>query len=148
MDNVSFDAGVLDFGESIGMLLRRMRAAAVSEDLSWSEAAVLKRIAVEGPSSIADLARIQGMKPQSMGTIVSSLEEMGMVERHPHPDDRRSMFISLTEKGAAAHQAIGEAKPTWLAEAIGRLDEPDQATLFASARVLRHMLALSGSTGK
>ena len=129
-----------EFAASVGMLVRRLRAAAATQDLSWSEAAVLKRLANDGPSTTADLARAQGMKPQSMGTIVASLEQMGMVQRRPHPTDGRQVHIALSRTGEAANRTAGEARRTWLADAISRLDRRDQDTLFAAGQILRRMV--------
>lgn len=139
MPDLSFDASVVEFADSVAVLVRRMRAAAAFQDLSWSEAVVLKRLAADGPATTAELARAQGMKPQSMGNIIAALEDMGMVERQPHEFDRRQMTISLTGKGAEVQRSIGEAKRTWLARAIGRLDEAEQATLFEAGRILRRI---------
>ena len=126
------------------MLVRRMRVAGARQEISWSEGAVLKRLSVDGPSTTADLARAQNMRPQSMGTILASLEELGMVERTPHAWDRRQMTISLTQKGMETQRSVGEARRTWLAQAISQLDDEDQATVFEAGRILRQMLEPGG----
>jgi DNA-binding MarR family transcriptional regulator len=120
-------------------LVRRVRAAAASHELSLTESAVMARLANDGPSTTANLARAEGMKPQSMGATVAALEEMGLVERKPHPTDGRQVNIELTDKGAAVRKNAREAKRTWLAQAIARLDEQDRETLFAAARIIRHL---------
>jgi DNA-binding MarR family transcriptional regulator len=61
-------------------LQRRARTASASHELSWTESAVMARLAKDGPATTADLARAEGMKPQSMGTTIAALEGMGMVE--------------------------------------------------------------------
>ena len=132
MPGKTFDARVIELGESIGLLVRRSRALAASEELSWTEASVLKRLGKDGPSTTADLARAQGMRPQSMRTIVTALEEMGMIERAPHSTDGRQVNLTLTAKGAAVEKRVGDRKRNWLAQAISRLSERDQATLFES----------------
>jgi DNA-binding MarR family transcriptional regulator len=119
--------------------VRRARAAAAAQDLSWTETAVLKRLAKSGPASTADLARAESMKPQSMGTIVAALEELGMVERKPHPTDGRQVNIALTAKGAVAWKAAGDAKRTWLVEAIAQLDKHDQEILFAAGEIVKRL---------
>ncbi len=58
----------------------------------------MARLAKDGPATTADLARAESMKPQSMGTTIAALEEMGIVERKPHPTDGRQMNIELTAK--------------------------------------------------
>lgn len=112
-----------------------MRAAAASQELSWTEAAVLKRLEKNGPATTAD-----GMKPQSMGAIVTVLEDLGMVERTPHPTDGRQMHIVLTAKGAAMRKSIGHAKQTWLARAIDQLAENDREKLFEAGRIIRGLV--------
>jgi DNA-binding MarR family transcriptional regulator len=134
------DTTVADFAESIGLLVRRVRAAAASQELSWTEIAVLKRLANMRPTTTADLARAQGMRPQSMRTILVVLEQMGMVERAPHATDGRQVNIALTAKGAAVQKSVGEAKRTWLAQAIAQLDEEEQETLFAAGRIIKRLV--------
>jgi DNA-binding MarR family transcriptional regulator len=136
----TFDTAVTDFGQAIGLLVRRARAAAASDELSWTEIAVLKRIANEGPATTADLARTQGMRPQSMRTIVAALEEMGMVERKPHATDGRQVNLAMTSKGAAVQKSAGDAKRTWLAQTIARLNEQERETLFAAGRIIKRLV--------
>ena len=99
MPRKPIEIAVLDLMQTIGLLVRRVRAAAASQELSLTEYAVMARLAREGPATTADLARGEGMKPQSMGTTIAALEEMGMVERKPHPTDGRQVNIELTAKG-------------------------------------------------
>jgi DNA-binding MarR family transcriptional regulator len=142
MARKTFEIAVIDFSQAIGLLVRRVRAAAASHELSLTEAAVMARLAKEGPATTADLARAESMKPQSMGTTVAALEEMGMVERKPHPTDGRQVNIELTSKGAAIRKSAKDAKRTWLAQAVAQLDKPDQATLFAATEIIKHLVEL------
>ncbi len=134
-----FEAAVTEFGQSIGMLVRRARAAAASHELSWTESAVLKRLAQHGPATTADLARAEGMRPQSMRTIISSLESMRMIARRPHATDGRQVNIELTAKGAAEQKIVGDAKRTWIAQSIAQLSEQEQQTVFEAGRILRRL---------
>ena len=110
MPRKTLETAVTDFAHSIGLLVRRWRAAAASQELSWTQVAVMKRLSREGPATTADLARAEVMKPQSMGTIIAALEEMGMVERKPHPTDGRQVNIELTAKGAAVRKSAERCK--------------------------------------
>jgi DNA-binding MarR family transcriptional regulator len=140
MSRRDFNVAVIDLSQSIGLLVRRARAVAASDELSWSETAVLKRLAKEGPATTADLARAQGMRPQSMRPIVASLEEMGMVERKPHATDGRQVNLELTAKGSAVQKRAGDAKQTWMAHAISQLDSQEQETLFEAGRIIRKLI--------
>ena len=100
----------------------------------------MARLATDGPATTADLARAEGMKPQSMGTTIAALEEMGIVERKPHPTDGRQVNIELTAKGAAVRNSARDAKRTWLAQAIGQLDEEERETLFRAGEIMKRLV--------
>ena len=80
------------------------------------------------------------MKPQSMGTTIAALEEMGIVERQPHPTDGRQVNIELTAKGAAVRKSARDAKQTWLVQAISQLDEQERETLFEAGRIIQRLV--------
>jgi DNA-binding MarR family transcriptional regulator len=138
----SFETAVSDFAHAIGLLVRRVRAAAPSHELSWSESAVMARLAKDGPATTADLARAEAVTPQSMGTMVAALETMGLVERKPHPTDGRQMHIALTATGTAVRKSRQKAKESWLGQAIAQLDKDEQATLFAAAEIVKRLVEL------
>ena len=140
MSRKTLEIAVIDFTQAIGLLVRRVRAAAASHELSLTESSVMARLAKDGPATTAELARAESMKPQSMGATVAALEEMGMVERKPHPTDGRQVNIELTAKGAAVRKSARDAKRTWLAQAIAQLDEQERETLFAAGRIIKRLV--------
>jgi DNA-binding MarR family transcriptional regulator len=133
------DAAVTEFVHAVGLLVRRVRAAAATHELSLTESAVLARLAREGPATTAELARSQSMKPQSMATTVAALEEAGLIARKPHASDGRQMIIALTPKGVATRNSAQQAKHAWLAQAIAQLDEPEQETLLKAGELIRRL---------
>jgi DNA-binding MarR family transcriptional regulator len=139
MPRKTLEAAVTDLTQAIGLLVRRVRAAAASHELSLTEAAVMKRLATDGPATTADLARAESMKPQSMGTTIAALEEMGMVARKPHPTDGRQVNIELTAKGAAVRKSARDAKRTWLTQAVSQLNEHERETLFAAGEIIKRL---------
>jgi DNA-binding MarR family transcriptional regulator len=139
MQQENFDLAITEFAQSIGLLVRRARMASVSDEVSWTETAVLKRLA-KGPATTADLARAQGMRPQSMRTIVASLEKLAMVQRKPHPTDGRQVNLELTAKGAAAQKDLAEAKHNWLARTFAQLDPRERETIFAAGAIIRRVV--------
>ena len=142
MPRKSADAAVIDLSHAFGLLVRRVRAAAAAQELSLTEAAVMSRLAKDGPATTADLARAESMKPQSMGATIAALEDMGMVERKPHPTDGRQVNIELTSKGEAMRKSAKDAKRTWLAQAIAQLDERERETLFAAGEIIKRLVEL------
>ena len=140
MTRKAIEIAVVDFTQSIGLLVRRVRAAAASHELSLTESAVLSRLSKDGPATIAELARAESMKPQSMGTTVAALEERGLIARTPHPTDGRQMNIELTAKGVTVRKSVVDQKRTWLAQAIAQLDEQEQQTLFKAGEIIRRLV--------
>jgi len=140
MPRPTLDSAVTEFTLTIGTLIRRIRAAAASHELSLTESAVLGRLVKNGPATIADLARSESMKPQSMGTTVAALEEMGLVARKPHPTDGRQLNIEITTKGATVRASVRAAKHKWLANAIAQLEPDERETLFEAGEILRRLV--------
>ena len=127
-----------DFAQALGLLVRRIRAAG-NDGLSWTDTAVMRRLDKEGATSTATLAREAGMRPQSMGTVVAALESRGLVERRPHPTDGRQQVIALTARGATVRKSSGDAKRSWLNQAMAQLDKEDQKTLLAASALMRRL---------
>jgi DNA-binding MarR family transcriptional regulator len=135
------DLAATELALALGQLLRRIRAAAPSElhQLSWAQRAVIRRLDAGGPATTADLARAESMKPQSMGTTIAALEAIGLIERKPHPTDGRQVHIQLTARGTAMRKSLLDAKQTWLAQAIGKLDVTEQRSLPAVTALIKHL---------
>lgn len=129
---------------ALRLLVRRIRATVPSEarELSWTQMAVIKRLDTEGPATTAELARSEGVKPQSMGATVVALAARGIVERTPHPSDGRQMNIGLTAKGAAMRKSDKDAKQTWLAQAIAKLDAKEQKNLPIVTELIKRLAEL------
>ncbi len=60
----------------------------------------------DGPVTLGRLADANGVDAPYATLIVDKLEAHGLVERRPHPDDRRRKLVALT---AAGHAAIATA---------------------------------------
>lgn len=131
---------VLDFIRAVGLLVRRVRSETTSQELSWTERSVMTRLEKGGPATSADLARAEGMKPQSMGTIVAELEEMGIVQRKPHPSDGRQLIVELTAQGAALRKSARDAERTWLLNAVVNLNERERKILFAAGEIMKRLV--------
>jgi DNA-binding MarR family transcriptional regulator len=139
MPTSTFEQSVLDLMQAIGLLVRRTRNESYAGELSMTEAVVMSRLANDGPATTAALARAERMKPQSMGTTITSLEGMGIVRRTPHATDGRQMLIELTEKGILLRNKNREAKQMWLSQAIAELDGEERDTLFKAAGIIKRL---------
>jgi len=139
------EVAVEDFAVALGLLVRRIRADVPAElqEFSWTQKAVLRRLEKDGPATAADLARAEGVKPQSMGTALGLLEKMGLVERKAHPTDGRQFNIKLTARGITLRRNTKEATYAWLSRAIAELDRQEQMTLFKAGELFKRMAETS-----
>lgn len=83
--------------------------ALVQHDLSVAQFASLMLLDETPGMSVADVARKVSTARQSANEMLGGLERAGLVERRPHPSDRRSQQIFLT---GAGRQRLAEALPT------------------------------------
>ncbi len=99
-------------------LKRRLREQASLGDLTLSQAAVLGRLERDGPTTVSELARAEGMRPQSMGTIVAALEAAGHVSGTPDPTDGRRTILAVTDACRAWIKDARAAREDWLLRAV------------------------------
>ncbi|MCX4741353.1 MarR family winged helix-turn-helix transcriptional regulator [Streptomyces antibioticus] len=83
----------------------------------------------EQPLRMRDLSELTGVAARTATSIVDSLERDGLVERLPHPTDRRAFLLRLTEEGLRCHREAEEVDRLALAEATAALDADDRARL-------------------
>jgi DNA-binding MarR family transcriptional regulator len=85
----------------VGALARQIEAhireRAVTLDLTAAQAVALRELT--GPTTMRELADRMGCEPSNATFVIDRLEEQGVVERRPHPSDRRAKQLVLTPKG-------------------------------------------------
>ena len=101
--------------ETLGRFMRRLRA---EYGFPLSQLTVLGRLDRKGPLSISDLAAAERVRPQSMAQTVRELENAGLVQRRPDPDDGRRSFVELTPDGRRALEADRRHREGWLARVL------------------------------
>lgn len=124
-----------------GRLKRRLREISGVGDMPAAQIAVLLHLESEGQATVSDLARAEGMRPQSMGAIVAALEAAGHVVGQPDPADGRRTLLSLTESSADWMRAGRAARQDMLAGAIAaRLNPSEQGLLGAALPLLARLV--------
>src|SRR5262245_12482935 len=76
----------------IRRLLRRLRAMPV-DGPTPAQSAVLLRLDKDGASSTSLLAIAEGVRSQTMTAVINGLDEKGLIERSPDPEDGRRHII-------------------------------------------------------
>jgi DNA-binding MarR family transcriptional regulator len=135
----AFDSTAVEVWTLIsGLVLDNERRRQVSEALGMSfwRARALRRIAAR-PMPMGELAKMLGIDPPYMTIVVDDLQAQGLVERRPHPTDRRAKLVVATRQGKAAARRADAILATPPAE-LASLDAADLAEL---ARILRKTVA-------
>src|SRR3954470_22282016 len=94
-----------DLRLEVGRLARRPRqlyAYASDDDVSFTEVAVLSRLEREGPHTSAQLANLEKVTAQAIGTVLGGLHRRGMVSRASDPADGRRVITAITDAGRGA----------------------------------------------
>lgn len=117
----------------VGRLSRRLRQAQTADEITLSQASVLKRLEQDGPATTVVLAAAERVRPQSLGATVSALERLGLVARSPDPDDGRCTVIMLTPAGKQALDGVRRMRDELLARALadGFTQEEQRALIMA-----------------
>jgi len=124
-----------------GKLKRKVREQGGQSDLRPSQVSVVLRIEKAGPSTVSSLARAEGMRPQSMSTIITSLLETGLVNGSPDPNDRRQTLMSLSRKCQNLLKDGRAARQDWLTTTIQKkLSSGEQEKLAATVNLLARLI--------
>ncbi|MEV8147643.1 MarR family transcriptional regulator [Arthrobacter sp. NPDC080073] len=125
----------------IGQLTRRLREQSHVDNLTNAQKAVLIHLERDGPATLSALARAEGMRPQSMGAIISALSGAGLVESGPDPADGRKRILSLTAEARESIRASRAAKADWLYRTIqSKLTPDEQERLPGAIDLLKRLL--------
>lgn len=88
--------------------LRRLRDAAGQVLASIADAQpvaphhlLAMRVVAEGAQTPSDVAAATDRHVSSVSRVIDQLVEIGLLDREPHPDDRRQVLLTLTRDGAA-----------------------------------------------
>ncbi|MFF5499801.1 MarR family winged helix-turn-helix transcriptional regulator [Streptomyces aquilus] len=114
-------------------LVRRLREQSTVGDLTKSQEAVLLRLERDGATTATELARAEGMRPQSMAKIVQTLVEAGLLAGTADPADGRRILLGLTNTARGHFENGRLAKDDWLTRAILHSLTPEEADLLAAS---------------
>jgi DNA-binding MarR family transcriptional regulator len=100
------------------------------------ELAVLLVLAGHEPASQQQAAHRLGVDRTTMVALLDTLEEKGLVSRHPHPEDRRRNVVELTAVGRDVLERGTRASDEAEREFLAPLDPQTARQLRAALRAL------------
>jgi DNA-binding MarR family transcriptional regulator len=123
--------------DAITRLNRRVRQTRPVGDLTVTQLSALTSLELAGALTPRELAETERVQPPTMTKIVAKLEERGLVQRTPHPTDRRQVILAATAAGGAVLAQFERARDEWLARRLAELTLDEQETLRRAAEILQ-----------
>ena len=124
----------------LSRLKRRLREQGGRGDLTPSQICVLLRLEKNGAATVSGLARAEGMRPQSMSSIVTSLQDAGLVSGIADPNDGRKTLMSLSKKCEKLLREGRAARQDWLTAIIlQKLSAQEQRQLSTTLGLLSRL---------
>jgi len=122
-------------------LTRRLRCVRAVDALSDAQLAVLGALRAEGRRTLSRLAERERVTAPTMSATINGLAELGLVVRVPDDDDRRRVYVEITEQGERVVAETIHRRDEALAAMIDEvdLDEHELTVLREAAAVLRRV---------
>jgi DNA-binding MarR family transcriptional regulator len=119
--------------------LRRLRA---DQAVSPAKLALLGRLyRADRPLTAIDLARLEGLQPQSLSRLIAELDQTGLIERRLDDLDRRQILITITDRGRTLLVTDAARQDLWLNEAMARQLTATECEILRLAAGLLLLLA-------
>lgn len=80
--------------------------------------------------TLGDISRRMMVSNGNVTGLAARLEAEGLVERRPHPGDRRAQLLRLTAKGRRDFARQSAAHEGWIADLLADLSPAERAALF------------------
>jgi DNA-binding MarR family transcriptional regulator len=128
----------LDLGDALyGLATLIVRST--PRELSLTAASTLAVLERNGPQRITALAEAQGVTQPSMTSLVTRLEDAGLVQRQADLMDGRVVLVGLAEGGAEHLAERRRQGRDFVLELLGQLPEDELAALVAALPAIRRI---------
>jgi DNA-binding MarR family transcriptional regulator len=111
-----------------------LREAGVSLDRALFP--LLVRIGAQGPLGVAELAAMVGRDHSTVSRQAAKLDELGLVSRQPHADDRRVTVATITAKGRRIADTLAAARRRLFDRMLADWSAADRANIARLTRKL------------
>lgn len=109
---------------------RLVSAQAMPLGLSPGQPKILEYLAEYGEHEQKDIADYCEIEPATVGSILLRMETAGLIARRNRPDNRRSLYVSLTPKGMQMAQVVQGIFATAEEQITAGLTREERATLL------------------
>jgi DNA-binding MarR family transcriptional regulator len=128
-----------DLRVAVNRLSRTLRAQKADSTMSDAVFSALARLHREGPLTLADLSRHEGVTPPSMTKTVATLVELALATKADHGDDRRKVLITTTPAGADVVIETRRRRDDWLTPRLAVLTPAERRVLAEATDIMRRL---------
>jgi DNA-binding MarR family transcriptional regulator len=128
-DAREYSVGMVSFHQAVGRIL----------GLNVTDMKCLDVMTMKGSATPSQLAEQTGLSSGATTAMIDRLEKAGLVERHPHPKDRRGTVLLLTKQAMQKLPLLFESLGNAMLVLISGYSQRELAVLadfFARASVL------------
>jgi DNA-binding MarR family transcriptional regulator len=130
---------------SLAALLRALdalrRDIATDAELSATEVRAMARIAEGDGITPKKLVKLLESTSATVTFVSNALVEKGLVQRVPHPQDRRSLLLTTTELGEEVADRMYNRFSSAIARSVGSVDGVEAETLRVALTQMAESLA-------
>jgi DNA-binding MarR family transcriptional regulator len=98
-----------------------------------------------GPAPVAEVARVMGLRRQSVQLTADALLRDGFIEYVDNPRHRRAKLISITKAGTRALRAVEAQHAVWANRLAKRIDRASLERAVDALRAVRELLEREGA---
>ena len=119
------------------LLKKRLEQNSRGSGLTRSQWQILAYLAQNEGINQKGLAELLEIEPITLGRIVDKLEMLGLIERNPHPTDRRTWLLHLVEAARPKLEQIRELGDVTHREALAGVSEDDGQRLLKTLEAMK-----------
>ncbi len=125
-------------------LLRDLRREDSAERVGPARLSALSVLVYGGPMTLAQLARIEQVRPPTMSRIVQGLRTQRLAKTRPDPADRRKLHIEATARGRVLLERARQRRLHRLELLLASASGAERGALARAVEVLETLLARRG----
>lgn len=106
------------------------------KDISNNDMHIIEAIGIEDPRKMSDIAKRLSVTVGTLTTNMNGLDKKGYIERKRSEDDKRVVFVTLTERGKKAFFHHRDFHKDMIKSAVSGLDDNEKRILYKSLEKL------------
>ncbi|MDF2970034.1 MAG: MarR family transcriptional regulator [Microvirga sp.] len=112
----------------------------LDSEYSLTEVRVLYELAHRGPMTAVALGQELGLDPGYLSRILKKFESRDLLQKSRSEEDRRQVFLSLTDVGQAAFEPLNQASANQIGAMLSKLSSAEQQKLVQAMALVERLI--------